>query len=53
MDKPDGRQYTIETQDMNEYLLPHRAVLEVCGRLTKVDDSGDYAAKEVTLTNEG
>ena len=39
MDKPDGGQYTIETRDMDEYLLPHKAVLEVRGRLTKADGS--------------
>ena len=35
------------------YLLPHKAVLEVRGRLTKADGSGDYVAQEIMLTNGG
>lgn len=53
MDKADGGQYTIETRDMDAYLLPHKAVLEVRGRLTKADGSGDYTDQEITLTNGG
>ena len=48
MDKADGGQYTIETRDMDAYLLPHKAVLEVRGRLTKADGSGDYTDQEIT-----
>ena len=53
MDKADGGQNTIETQDIDAYLLPHKAVLEVRGRLTKADGSGDYTDQEITLTNGG
>ena len=53
MDKSDGRQYTIETRDMDAYLLLLKAILEVRGRLTKADGSGDYTAQEITLTNGG
>ena len=35
MDKADGGQYTIETRDMDAYLLPHKAVLEVRCRSVK------------------
>ena len=45
-----GGQYTIETRDMDTYLLPHKAVLEGRGRLTKADGSDDYTAQEITLT---
>ena len=38
---------------MDAYLLPHKAVLKVRGRLTKADGSGDYTAQEITLTNGG
>ena len=53
MDRSDGGQYTIETRDMDAYLLRHKAVLEVRDRLTKADGSGDYTAQEITLTNGG
>ena len=38
---------------MDAYLLPHKAVLEVPGRLTKADGPGDYVAQEIKLTNGG
>ena len=54
MNKPDGGIYTIETRDSDVYLLPHKAVLHVRGRLHDVTNDGDYAAgAEVTLTNGG
>jgi hypothetical protein len=51
MDK-DG-QHTIETKDLDEYLLPHKAVLEVRGRLVKNDGSDYDPDDKVTLTNNG
>ena len=51
MDKADGGQYAIETRYMDAYQLPHKAVLEVRGRLTKADGSGDYTDQEIMLTN--
>ena len=53
MNKPDGGRYTIETRDMDAYLLPHKAVLEVRGRLVVAATDADYAAQEITLTNGG
>lgn len=53
MNLPDGGQYTIETRDMDAYLLPHKAVLEVRGRLVVAATNADYAAQEITLTNGG
>ena len=53
MNKPDGGQYTIETRDLDAYLLPHKALLEVRGRLVVAATDADYAAQEITLTNGG
>ena len=53
VDKADGGQYTIETRDMDAYLLPYKEVLEVRGRLTKADGSGDHTDEEIMLTNGG
>ena len=49
----DGGQYMIETRDMDAQLLPRKGILEVRGRLTKADGSGDYVAQEKPLTNGG
>ena len=44
----------IETRDMDEYLLPHKAMLEVRGRLVKETDDTKYAATDaITTVNNG
>ena len=49
----DG-QYIIETIDSDQYLLPHKAVLEVRGRLVKQADGSDYNDDDaITLVNGG
>ena len=44
---------TRSKHDMDAYLLPHKAVLEVRGQLTKADGSGVFVAQEITFTNRG
>jgi len=52
MDK-DG-QIIIETKDLDSYLYPHNAVLEVRGRLVKASNDSNYAATDqVALVNNG
>ena len=51
MDK-DG-DHTIETRDLDKYLLPHKAVLEVRGRLVKEDGINYADTDAITLTNNG
>ncbi len=53
MNKPDGGIYNIETKDMDAYLLPHKAMLEIRGRLVVAATDADYVAQEVSLTNGG
>ena len=49
----DG-QHIIETIDSDQYLLPHKAVLEVRGRLVKQADGSDYNDDDaITLVNGG
>ena len=52
MDK-DG-DHIIQTDDENVYLLPHKAYLEVRGKLVKAADGSNYADTDaITLTNNG
>ena len=45
--------HNIETRDLDEYLLPHKAVLEVRGRLVK-ENGTNYANTDAnTITNNG
>ncbi|XP_065193174.1 uncharacterized protein LOC135824369 [Sycon ciliatum] len=47
-------QHIIETKDLDEYLLPHKALLEVRGRLVKAADGSNYDPDDViTLSNNG
>ena len=47
-------QHIIETKDLDEYLLPHKALLEVCGQLVKAADGSNYGPDDViTLSNNG
>ena len=47
-------QHIIETKDLDEYLLPHKALLEVRGRLVKAADGSNYGPDDViTLSNNG
>jgi len=48
----DG-QRIIETQDLDQYLLPHKGVLEVRGKLVKNDNSNYNAGDKITLVNNG
>src|SRR5664279_2810915 len=48
----DG-QRIIETQDLDQYLLPHKAVLEIRGRLQKNDNTNYNANDKITLVNNG
>src|SRR5664279_1747098 len=48
----DG-QRIIETQDLDQYLLPHKAVLEIRGRLQKNDNTNYNAGDKITLVNNG
>ena len=44
----------IETRDLDEYLLPHKAMLEIRGRLVKTVDGIAFAPEdEITLVNNG
>ena len=44
----------IETRDLDEYLLPHKAMLEIRGRLVKTVDGTAFAPEdEITLVNNG
>ena len=45
--------HLIETRDLDEYLLPHKAVLEVRGRLVKEDGTNYANTDAITLTNNG
>ena len=51
MDKAGS--HLIETRDLDEYLLPHKAVLEVRGRLVKEDGTNYANTAAITLTNNG
>ena len=48
----DG-QRILETQDLDQYLLPHKSYLEVRGRLKKDDGSNYAATDQITLVNNG
>ena len=44
----------METRDLDEYLLSHKVMLEVRGKLVKATDDTNYAATDViTLVNNG
>ena len=45
--------HTIKTRDLDEYLLPHKAVLEVRGRLVKEDGTNYANTDAITITNNG
>lgn len=50
----DGQLISIETKDLDEYLLPHKAVLEIRGRLKQAGNGADYDADDnITLCNNG
>lgn len=51
MDKP-GEQI-IETKNLNDYLLPHKAMLEVRGKLVQTDGNDFPALTNITLVNNG
>ena len=47
-------EHTIRINDENVYFLPHKAYLEVRGKLVKAADGSNYdAADAITLTNNG
>ena len=43
------REHKIKTRDLDEYLLPYKAMLEVRGKLVKEADDTNYAAIPVML----
>ena len=45
--------HTIKTRDLDVYLLPHKAVLEVRGRLVKEDGTNYANTDAITITNNG
>ena len=50
-------EHTIETRDLDEYLLPHKAMLKARGKLVKEDDTDgttiNAATDAITLVNNG
>ena len=48
----DGR-HVLETRDLDIFLLPHKAFLEVRGKLVKNDNTNYAANNNVALVNNG
>ena len=49
----DNSTHIVETRDQDEYLLPHKAMLEIRGCLVKNDVSNCDAFDNITLVNNG
>ena len=48
----DG-QHIVETKDLDEYLLPHKSLIEVRGRLVKNDGTDYNPEDDIALVNNG